>query len=96
MCLRRLKQASERQNTLFADRALLRTLHAIEDWAYETQDGSRSDLSGTVVAAAAGARITSRTNEVWEKVRSEHGNCLARRCPMLCSPPSSETGRSSA
>jgi len=82
VCLRRLKQASERQNTLFPNKPLLRVLHAIEDWAYQTQDGSRSDLPETVVAPAAGARIPSRTHEVWEKVRSEHGNCLARRCPM--------------
>ncbi len=82
VCLRRLKQASERQNTLFPHKPLLRALHAIEDWAYKTQDGSRSDLPETVVAPAAGARIPSRTHEVWEKVRSEHGNCLARRCPM--------------
>ncbi len=75
VCLRRLKQASERQNTLFPNKPLLRVLHAIEDWAYQTQDGSLSDLP-------AGARIPARTHEVWEKVRSEHGNCLARRCPM--------------
>jgi len=75
VCLRRLKQASERQNTLFPNKPLLRVLHAIEDWAYQTQDGSLSDLP-------AGARIPSRTHEVWEKVRCEHGNCLARRCPM--------------
>jgi ATP-dependent DNA helicase DinG len=77
VCLRRLKQASERQNTLFPHKLLLRVLHAVEDWAYQTQDGSLSDLPETVVAPA-----SSRWMEVWEKVRSEHGNCLARRCPM--------------
>jgi ATP-dependent DNA helicase DinG len=67
--LRRLKQASERQKTLFSNRTLLKVLHAIEDWAYATQDGSLSDLP------------ESPPPDVWEKVRSEHGNCLGRRCP---------------
>jgi ATP-dependent DNA helicase DinG len=67
--LRRLKQASARQKSLFGSSANLKVLHALEDWAYATQDGSLSDLSD------------SPPPEVWEKVRSEHGNCLARRCP---------------
>ena len=67
--LRRLKQTSERQKTLFGGKQLLPALHAIEDWAYGTEDGSLSDLPETPRA------------EVWEKVRSEHGNCLGRRCP---------------
>ncbi|MBU0641221.1 MAG: DEAD/DEAH box helicase [Planctomycetes bacterium] len=67
--LRRLKQTSARQKSLFVDRALLQVLHEIEDWAYETQDGSLSDLPEPPPPA------------VWEKVRSEHGNCLGRRCP---------------
>jgi len=68
--LRRLKQASSRQRSLFSNGTQLAALHAIEDWAYETQDGSLSDLPETPPP------------EVWEKVRSEHGNCLGRRCPM--------------
>lgn len=69
VALRRLKQTSERQKALFSDRKLLTALHAIEDWAYETEDGSLSDLP------------TSPPAELWDKVRSEHGNCLGRRCP---------------
>jgi len=68
--LRRLKAASERQKTLLPNLFLRKALHAIEDWAYETEDGSRSDLGD------------SPPLEVWEKVRSEHNNCLGRRCPM--------------
>jgi ATP-dependent DNA helicase DinG len=67
--LRRLKQASANQRSLFAGHAALTVLHAIEDWAYHTQDGSLSDLPERPAP------------EVWEKVRSEHGNCLGRRCP---------------
>ncbi|MBK8913319.1 MAG: DEAD/DEAH box helicase [Phycisphaerales bacterium] len=67
--LRRLTQASRRQQTLFGPGRLLPVLHRIEDWAYRTQDGSLSDLP------------EPPPFEVWEKVRSEHNNCLGRRCP---------------
>lgn len=69
LSLRRLKGASSRQKTVFPNMYLRRALHAIEDWAYETEDGSLSDLP------------ESPPFEVWEKVRSEHNNCLGRRCP---------------
>ena len=68
--LRRLKNASGRQQALFNSGTQLAELHAIENWAYETQDGSLSDLP------------QMPPPEVWEKVRSEHGNCLGRRCPF--------------
>lgn len=67
--LRRLKLASQRQNVLFPDQSALRVLHNIEDWAYHTEDGSLSDLP------------LPPPFEVWEKVRSEHDNCMGRRCP---------------
>lgn len=67
--LRRLKLASERQRSLFPQASQLAVLHRIEDWAYQTQDGSRSDM------------VEAPPPEIWEKVRSEHGNCLGRRCP---------------
>lgn len=67
--LRRLKQTSEKQRQLFGGGPLLRVLHQIENWAYDTLDGSLSDLPELPPI------------EVWEKVRSEHGNCLGRRCP---------------
>ncbi len=66
--LRRLKQASGRQKSLFGTGTQLAALHTIEDWAYQTQDGSLSDLAETP------------SLDIWEKVRSEHGNCLGRRC----------------
>lgn len=69
--LRRLKAASARQKTLFVDKARLAVLHAIEDWACETADGSLSDLR------------PAPPFEVWEKVRSESDNCLGRRCPTF-------------
>jgi len=44
LSLRRLAQASKRQTDLFADPAAARLMHAIEDWAYETDDGSLATL----------------------------------------------------
>ncbi|MFW6060002.1 MAG: ATP-dependent DNA helicase [Phycisphaeraceae bacterium] len=72
--LRRLMNASKRQNELFAEPTTTRTLHAIEDWAYETADGSLATLPQLEHAAA--------LPRVWEKVGSDSGNCMGRRCPM--------------
>lgn len=68
--LRRLKQASARQKSLFSNTVQLTVLHRLEDWAYQTLDGSLSDLPEPPAP------------DVWDKVRSEHGNCLGRRCAM--------------
>lgn len=67
--LRRLKLASERQDRLFYDEELRASLHAIEDWAYETRDGSIASLP-----------VTPR-HEVWDAVQSDSHNCMGRRCP---------------
>jgi len=69
LCLRRLARASRRQKTLFDNERQLRELWAIEDWAYRTTDGSLSDLD------------FQPDPLVWERARSEHGNCMGRRCP---------------
>lgn len=66
--LRRLAQASRRQQKLFESPEQLDQLWQIEDWAYKTEDGSLSDLA------------IAPHPSVWEKARSEHGNCLGRRC----------------
>lgn len=67
--VRRLKLASERQDRLFSDGAAKRSLHVIEDWAYETQDGSLSTLPAL------------ERPGVWDKVQSDSANCMGRRCP---------------
>jgi ATP-dependent DNA helicase DinG len=69
LSLRRLKGTSEKQKSLFNNLFLRNSLHALEDWAYETQDGSLADLPD------------QPPFELWDKVRSDHGNCLGRRCP---------------
>mgnify|MGYP000039620463 CR=1 FL=1 len=67
--LRRLQGLSEKQNTLLPGLFLREALHVVEDWAYTTEDGSLASLP------------QQPPLEVWEKVRSEHNNCLGRRCP---------------
>ena len=68
LSLRRLELASKRQDKLFADPAMRRTLHAIEDWATETQDGSLSSLPQLERAG------------IWDRVQSDSGNCMGRKC----------------
>ncbi len=67
--IRRLKLASQRQETLFADAAALRSLHVIEDWAYQTKDGSLSTLPAL------------ESTEPWDHARSDADNCMGRKCP---------------
>lgn len=69
LSVRRLKLASQRQDKLLADPAARESLHAIEDWAYTTNDGTLSTLPPI-----------SRMG-VWDKVQSDAGNCMGRRCP---------------
>ena len=68
LCLRRLVQASRRERTLFDTDRQLAELRAIQDWAYETRDGSLVDLPEAPSPA------------VWERVRSDKNNCMGRRC----------------
>ena len=66
--LRRLGRASQRQEQLFSDKSRAQ-LWAIEEWAYETRDGSLSDLP------------EQPDRDVWEMVRSDRSDCMGRRCP---------------
>lgn len=67
--LRRLEQAARRQYGLFAADRELEELRRIQSWVRRTEDGSLADLTPQPEIA------------VWEKVSSEHGNCMGRRCP---------------
>lgn len=69
--IRRLKQASERQDKLFNDAAARRSLHVIEDWAQHTLDGTMSTLPAL------------ERMGVWDKVQSDSGNCMGRKCPTF-------------
>ncbi len=67
--VRRLKLASERQDKLFGDAAARRSLHVIEDWIGQTDDGTLSSLPNI------------ERWSVWDKVQSDSGNCMGKRCP---------------
>ena len=67
--IRRLKLASERQAQLLADAGARESLHMIEDWAYETRDGSLATLGQLP------------RPQVWDYARSDTHNCMGKRCP---------------
>ncbi len=69
LSLRRLKTANERSSTLFGDSEETEHLRRMRQWAEDTHDGSLSDLDFRPVSS------------VWDEVKSEHGNCLGRKCP---------------
>jgi ATP-dependent DNA helicase DinG len=66
LCKRRLEFALRRQGRLFDESGS--QLAVINDWARQTKDGSLSSL--TFVPK----------NQVWDAVKSEHGNCRGRKC----------------
>ena len=66
LCLRRLQYALRRSRNLFTQ--IADELEQINRWSNDTADGSLSDLDFIPSA------------EAWDAVRSEHGNCPARRC----------------
>ena len=66
--LRRMEQAFTRQNLLFSSSRHIDDLWRIREWTRTTSDGSLSDLE------------REPQYEVWDKVRSEHGNCMGHRC----------------
>ncbi|MCA9306038.1 MAG: DEAD/DEAH box helicase [Phycisphaerales bacterium] len=68
--IRRLMLASKRQDRLFTSKAARDSLHVIEDWAYTTEDGSLATLPAI------------ERMSVWDKVQSDSGNCMGRKCPM--------------
>jgi len=67
--IRRLELASKKQANYFPDAASRRTLQAIEDWAYQTRDGTLATLPQL------------ERPGVWDRVQSDSGNCMGRRCP---------------
>ena len=69
LSIRRLKMASQRQHSILPDAESIAALHAIEDWAYATKDGTLSSLP-----------VLQRP-EVWDHVRSDTDNCMGRKCP---------------
>jgi len=69
LSIRRLTLASKRQERLLPDGYSRSSLDTIEDWAYQTEDGSLATLPQLDRMA------------VWDHVRSDSGNCMGRKCP---------------
>jgi ATP-dependent DNA helicase DinG len=67
LCKRRLKFALQRERLLIEDTDS--QLDKIWDWAEQTRDGSLSDLQFLP------------KSRIWDRVKSEHGNCRGRKCP---------------
>jgi ATP-dependent DNA helicase DinG len=67
--MRRLKGASERAASIFGQPEELHQLQSVVNWSGKTTDGSRADLDFQPLPS------------VWDEIRSEHGNCLGRKCP---------------
>jgi len=71
LSIRRLELASKRQASLLPDAPSRQSLHTIEDWAYATADGTLSTLPQLDRPA------------VWDRVQSDSGNCMGRKCPRF-------------
>ncbi len=69
LSIRRLGLASQRANLLLANEPSRRSLRDIEDWAYQTDDGSLSTLPAL------------ERPEVFDHARSDADNCMGRKCP---------------
>jgi len=68
LSLRRLHSAASKTAALFETEEE-QQVSSILRWSESTYDGSLSDL-----------KFAPRS-EVWDEVRSEHGNCLGKKCP---------------
>ena len=66
--LRRLDNAVTRGASLFDTQQQLQQLKDLRQWAQQTTDGSRADLSHLPHPA------------VWDEVASDSGNCMGRKC----------------
>jgi ATP-dependent DNA helicase DinG len=66
--IRRLSLASKRQDRLFNDAAARRSLHVIQEWAMDTDDGTLSSLPPL------------ERPGIWDRVQSDSGNCMGRKC----------------
>ena len=69
LCLRRLEGATRRAEMLFTTDRDIDDLKRIVEWAYRTDDGTRSDL------------VPQVQPHVWARVASEQGTCKGRKCP---------------
>lgn len=67
--IRRLQRASAFARDLFGSMEEISELARIQNWAYETEDGTLADLN------------PQPDMRVWERARSDGDDCLGRKCP---------------
>jgi len=67
--VRRLGLAGQRRDQLFSHAAELRSLQTIGRWIEQTDDGTLSTLPQL------------ERPGVWDRVQSDSGNCMGRKCP---------------
>lgn len=70
LSLRRLQGARDKGRSLFESEEQ-HQLQSVQSWSEGTYDGSLTDLGFTPLP------------QVWDEVRSEHGNCLGKKCPTF-------------
>lgn len=68
LSLRRTRGAMERADSFFTDQDELQELKQVYEWSKSTNDGSLSDLP------------FRPASNIWDEVKSEHGNCLGKKC----------------
>ena len=68
ICFRRLAAAFKAMSGLFSSQEHIDQMSRLGQWAMDTETGSRQDIDFPV------------DEQVWEKVRSEAGMCLAGKC----------------
>lgn len=69
LSIRRLVVASQRSERILDDREQFDQLAEIQQWAYQTRDGTLATLPQL------------RRPEVWAHVESDSDNCFGRKCP---------------
>ncbi|MFI4911710.1 MAG: ATP-dependent DNA helicase [Sedimentisphaeraceae bacterium JB056] len=67
LCQRRLKYTLDNSRSLFEEADI--NLRDIRTWSLETKDGTLSSIP------------TTPRGDIWDTIKSEHGNCSGRRCP---------------
>ncbi len=66
---RRYKQAFERAFQLFGEPEQMRSLEVVAKWLEKTEDGTLASLP------------PMERPSIWEKMQSDSGNCMGKRCP---------------
>ena len=73
LSLRRMNRAFERRTSLFDQSPQMQAIESIVEWSKKTEDGSLATLP----------QLPAGGQGVWNDARSDHEDCLGRRCPTF-------------